>query len=320
VAVGVTMRHEVLIYAAAFTPLTLLWSMAAAYSGALLSQWKIGTSTGSMAWRGLGALLGLSVVPLGGGLSAVAIGLGIGELSRCLWLRGQLWAGVPMAFSDGAAPLRPLAVAASAQATAGAIIAAAPVVERLLATSVGIGAVSHLEYGMRLLAVPGVLFEGAVVPMLLARWTQEIAQERHPTRTEVLRAVGKGFALASAIGVGLAAAAPQLVHLVLAHGRFATSDEAAVAILLRLLAVAFVANMTAQMLERHYIAMTRNRLLAALSVGRTAIRILIAWSLLTGLGLKAFAIGFAVSDCLYLVALLWLLPSPNLTTNLVRRT
>ena len=160
--------------------------------------------------------------------------------------------------------------------------------------------------------VPSVLFDGAIVPLLLARWTEQIAADRRPpARGEVLRTVGEGFVLAFAIGVVLAIFAPALVHLLLAHGRFAPEDEAVVATTLRYLSLAFVANMTAQMLERHYIATTRNQVLAALSLARAVIRIAIAWSLLSSLGLPAFAVGFAISDVAYVAALIGLLRAPS---------
>src|SRR5205823_1953195 len=144
---------------------------------------------------GFGALLGLSVAPLGGALLAVAVGLRVGEVFRAWWLRARLYSAVPHGEASEVTPLRPLAIAAGAQATAGAVTAAAPVIERLLATSLGVGALSHLEFGIRLLAVPSVVFDGAIVPLLLARWSRQVTTEgRHPTRAELLRAVRDGFA------------------------------------------------------------------------------------------------------------------------------
>ncbi len=314
------LRSDALRYAIAFTPLALAWCVASVYAGALIAEWRIGTSTGSMLWRGVGALLGVALVPLGAGLWGVAIGLGVGEVGRAWWLRNRTWTVVPLGTpTSDQEPLRPLALAAGAQFLASAAIAAAPVVERLLATRLGVGSVSRLEYGMRLLVVPAVLFDGAIVPLVLARWTQQIAAGgRHPGRREVFRVVGKGFLVAAAIGGLLGFFAPQFVHLLLARGRFTPEDEAAVSALLRLLALAFVANMTAQLVERHYIATTRNRVLAVLSVFRVILRIGLAWSLLARLGLAAFAIGFAVSDWVYLVALAVLLqPSPPLPVEAV---
>jgi len=182
------------------------------------------------------------------------------------------------------------------------------VVERYLAATLGSGAVSHLEYAMRMLVIPAVLFEGALVPMLLAHWTEQVTTGKVEVgRREVLSIVLRGFGVAAVMGLLLAAVAPQFVHLLLGHGQFSSSDGIAVTSVLRLLALAFVANMTAQLLERHYIAATRNRLLAGLSLGRSFIRLGLALALLSRLGLRAFPIGFAVSDWCYVAALVYLI-------------
>ena len=313
---------HVLRYAASFTPLALAWCAAAVFGGALVSQWKIASATGSMLWRGLGALLGMALVPLGAGLWTVALGLGVGEIYRFWWLRERVFRDVSPNLQRMTAALKPLAHAALAQVAASAAIVAAPVIERLLAARLGVGAVSHLEYAMRLLVIPATVFEGALVPLQLAQWTHQITTEgREPTKGEVLRVVWRGSTLAALFGVVLAAFAPELVHVLLAHGRFGPADEEAVASLLRLLSVAFVGNMTAQLLERHYIAMTRNRALAALSLGRAIVRLGLALSLLDTLGLRAFAIGFAVSDWCYVLALVGLLrPVGGVPTVTVSRS
>src|SRR5690242_16328639 len=58
IAVAPSMRTAIIRYAIALTPLSLCWCAAAVFTGALVSQWKIGSATGSMLWRGLGGLLG----------------------------------------------------------------------------------------------------------------------------------------------------------------------------------------------------------------------------------------------------------------------
>jgi putative peptidoglycan lipid II flippase len=302
------LRHMILEYATCFTPLALAWCAAAAFSGALVSQWRIARATGSMLWRGAGALCGIALVPLGGGLWGVALGLGAGEVSRVWWLRRAVGRELPA--DQGARPesLRDLRRAASAQVGASAAIGAAPVVERLLAASLGIGAVSHLEYAMRLLSVAAVLFDGALVPLMLARWTSHITTTgAAPARRDVLRVLGKGLGLAAGIASILALFATPLVQVVLGHGRFTPADARTVATVLRALSIAYVANMGASLLERYYIALMRNRTLAALSVGRAALRLGTVWLLLRGQGLLAFPIGFAVSEGTYLVILFLLM-------------
>ena len=115
--------------------------------------------------------------------------------------------------------------------------------------------------------------------------------------------------MAAAIAAVLALSASRVVQLVLGHGRFTAAASAAVARVLQALSIAYVANMGASLLERHYIALTRNRTLAALSVGRAALRLLTVWLLLQPKGLLAFPIGFAVSDWAYLMVLVLLLPA-----------
>jgi putative peptidoglycan lipid II flippase len=235
------LRHLILGFAICFTPLALAWCAAAAYSGALVSQWRIARATGSMLWRGAGALAGIALVPLGGGLQAVALGLRAGEVARVWWLRRALVRDLPMAQDARTAPLGDLGRAASAQAGASAAIGAAPLVERLLAATLGVGAVSHLEYAMRLLSVAAVIFDGALVPLMLARWTSQITTTgAAPPQRDVLRALAKGLGLAAGIAVVLALFAPHIVQLALQHGRFTPADTVAVARVLRALSVAFV--------------------------------------------------------------------------------
>jgi putative peptidoglycan lipid II flippase len=314
------LRRLILEYAICFTPLALAWCAAAAFSGALVSQWRIARATGSMLWRGAGALAGIALVPLGGGLWGVALGLGAGEVSRAWWLRRTLGRDLPA--DQGARPESPrdLARAASAQVGASAAIGAAPVVERLLAASLGVGAVSHLEYAMRLLSVPAVLFDGALVPLMLARWTSQITTTGvAPSRQDVLRVLRKGLGLAAAIAGVLALCATPLVQLLLEHGRFTPADARTVATVLRALSIAYVANMGASLLERYYIASMRNRTLAALSGGRAALRLLTVWLLLQGQGLLAFPIGFAVSEWTYLLMLFLLMTEGHAARGVVRR-
>jgi len=229
-------------------------------------------------------------------------------VSRTWWLRRAVMRELPSRQAAPTESLRALARAASAQAAASAAIGAAPLVERLLAATLGVGAVSHLEYAVRLLSVPAVLFDGALVPLVLARWTNQITTTGvPPSRREVLRLLGKGLGLAAAIAGLLALSASRLVRLVLEHGRFTAADTVAVAGVLQALAIAYVANMGASLLERHYIALTRNRTLAALSLGRAALRLLTVWLSLRPKGLLAFPIGFAVSDWTYLLVLVLLI-------------
>jgi putative peptidoglycan lipid II flippase len=305
---GADIRASVIRYGLYLLPLAAGWCGAAVFGGALVSQWRIGTATGSMLWRGAGALVGLSLVAIGGGLPGIAVGLSLGEVLRVWWLRNRLWQVVPESPGGVSAPHGPLWRAAAAQAAASAAIGLTPVVERLLAVGVGAGAVSHLEYAVRLLIVPAVFFDGALAPLLLAKWTSQIARTREaPATRGVLRAVGRGVLLAGACSVLLVLFAPLVVRVLLAHGRFGSADTVVVVSLLRVFAVGFVATMGALLLERLFLAATRNRLLASLSVGRAVVRLGTVVALLPTRGILAFAWGYVVADWLYLFTLIALI-------------
>ncbi len=305
------LRIAVVRYAIVFTPLAIAWCAAAVYAGALVSQWRIAIATGSMLWRGVGALLGLAAAQWGGGLLTVAAGLGMGEICRGWWLRSRLWREIAPARSGRAGSLLELFRATMAQAMASAATGIAPLVERLLAVSLGAGAVSHLEYAVRLLIVPAVLFDGALAPLLLARWTSQIHTEgAHPRSSDVLRSVGRGMALAAGIATLVVVFAPSFVRLVLGRGRFGPEDVVVVSSVLRVLAVGFVATMGALLLERLYLASTRNRVLAGLSLGRAALRLGTVVALLPSRGILAFGFGYVVADWAYLIALVVLIRTP----------
>lgn len=301
------LRSKVIGFSLLLTPLAVLWPLCAAYSGGLIARWHIGKASGSMLWRGLGALAGLGAALLGGGLIAVAAGLAVGELVRLVWLRTTLVRLFPPD-GEGSAHIPGFGAAASAQVLAGATGATAPFAERILATTLGSGGVSLLEYAARLLVVPAVLFEGGLAPLLLARWSHDLATGRPPARRDVMRAVGKGVLLATAIAALIALTAPLVVGLLLSRSGMAPADVTAVADLLRLFSIGFVATMGALLLERLYLAHAKNRRLAFLALMRVAVRLAVVIAALSSLGLNAFATGYAVAEWIYFVALILYVP------------
>ena len=82
----------------------------------------------------------------------------------------------------------------------------------------------------------------------------------------------------------------------------------AVSGLLRILAVGFIANVGSLLLERAYLAASRNRALAVLAVARAGVRLIVVLTLLRG-GLVAFGVGFVVAEWLYFLGLLAFLRS-----------
>lgn len=300
---------SIVLFGVLFTPFVVAWCASAVFSGALVSQHRIGAANGSNVLRGMGALLGAGLAPVGGGLSAVVVGLAVGEGIRFWWLRGSLRNGLTSGGSTAVDELSRLTRSSLAQAGANVATGAVPLIERLLAATLGLGALSHLEYGFRLLVLPAILFEGALAPLLLARWAGLVAtQGIGPSRQEVGRSVLRGVLAAAACTAVLLVGAPLLVRAILQHGRFDEADAATVVHLLRLLSIGFVATMGALLLERAFLARSRNSVLAKLSWARATLRLLGVVALLEYQGLAAFAIAYAVADWAYMLALWLLLP------------
>jgi peptidoglycan biosynthesis protein MviN/MurJ (putative lipid II flippase) len=102
----------------------------------------------------------------------------------------------------------------------------------------------------------------------------------------------------------IALLAPFAVRVVLGHGRLTPQDISAVAGLLRLFSLGFIATMGALLLERLYLAHSRNRLLAGLAILRGGVRLGLVILCLGRLGLSAFAVGYVTADWVYLLALI----------------
>jgi putative peptidoglycan lipid II flippase len=298
------MSTQTLRYALALTPLVILWSATSVYSGALVAYHRIETAIGSLMLRALGALTLLILLPRGAGLFAVALGLGIGELARLLYVRYHARMVIPQS-SGSAVPIQTaFGRAATLQVAAATSAGVPPLVERLIAPRVAVGAASFLEYATRLLVIPTVIFDGAIAPLLLTRWSHDIASGAMPTRATVFREVARGIAIASGCAAAVAVLARPGVQVLLGHGRLTENDVRAIAALLQALSVGFIGTMGALLAERAYLASSRNHLLAMLALVRAGVRIVTTLVSLKPLGIYAFAVGYAVGDWCYLVGLL----------------
>ena len=118
-----------------------------------------------------------------------------------------------------------------------------------------------------------------------------------------MRPVWRGVLVAGAIAAGMAALAPVVVRVLLFHGRFTATDAEVVSGLLRVLTIGFVGSMGALLVERAYLAMAHNHVIAGFSFLRVGVRVVLAFLLLPHLQLLAFAVGFGAAEWTYFIAL-----------------
>lgn len=303
-------RRAAFLHYALLTPAVVGWAVSGVLSGALVAALQFERSAVANAFRGLGALAGAAVAVVTHNLFFLPVGLSAGEALRVLWLRAS-WrraviAGVgPVGDGSVATPLGGFRHAATAQIAAQGLLAATPLIERLVAGAIVVAAISRLEYAYRLLMVCSVLFDGGVAPWLLARWSRMRSIGRFDARWhEVVRSIGYAAAISAAIGALLAIFAPLVVRVVLLHGRFTIGDAAIVTSLVRWYSVGFVANMTVLCAERALLATARNRRFLELGVIRASVRTAIVFLFAGAMGLHVFPLAFALSEFTYLISVL----------------
>lgn len=292
-------------------PAIVGWAVSGVYSGALVAALRLERSAAANAFRGIGALIGAGVAGVTHNLYFLPIGLSVGEAVRVYCLR-RMWRQTvhyehAAAVEAGAigARLGEFRHAASAQIAAQGVLAATPLIERLVAGAMVVAAISHLEYAYRLLMVSAVLFDGGVAPWLLARWSRLRSVGAFDARWhEVRRSIAAAAVASGAIGALLALLAPLIVRAVLLHGRFTTADASVVTSLIRWYSVGFVANMIVLCAERALLATARNRRFLQLGIIRAGSRIAVVALFARSMGLLTFPLAYAVSEALYLAFVL----------------
>jgi peptidoglycan biosynthesis protein MviN/MurJ (putative lipid II flippase) len=303
-------RRAASLHYALLTPAVVGWAVSGVLSGALIAAMQVERSAFANAFRGLGALAGAAVAVVTHNLFFLPVGLSAGEAMRVLWLRASWRRAVnadvgPVGDGARATPLGDFRHAATAQIAAQGLLAATPLIERLVAGAMVVAAISRLEYAYRLLMVCSVLFDGGVAPWLLARWSRMRSIGRFNARWhEVVRSIGYAAVIGTAIGALLAIFAPLVVRVVLLHGRFTIVDAGIVTSLVRWYSVGFVANMTVLCAERAMLATARNRRFLELGVIRTSVRIGVVFLFAGTMGLRVFPLAFALSEFTYLISVL----------------
>jgi putative peptidoglycan lipid II flippase len=304
-------RVPTLLYYLLLAPAIVGWSASGVYSGALVAAMRLERSAIANGFRGLGALAGAIVAGVRGELYFLPLGLSLGEIARAIWLRYQ-WhdaSGSPdtgrQGDARGGSELGSFQRAATAQVAAQGLLAATPLIERLVAGAMVVAAISRLEYAFRLLMVCSVLFDGGIAPWLLARWSRLRSVGEFDARwSEVARSLGAVAVVSVVIGSILAIGAPSIVQLLLTHGRFSAADGEVVTLLIRWYSIGFVANMIVLCAERALVATAQNRRFLQLGVVRAVIRTTIVFALAGREGVFVFPLAFAISELAYLTLVL----------------
>jgi len=189
------------VFLAALTPYVVAAAFCGLSTAALNAQrdYAFAAISPLIRWGGLLACIA-GLAPLLG-LWAAPVGFGLGETARWVWLerrRASVTSPDPV---DGRTPHMDLARTAVAQMAASGLLAAAPVLDRLMvARALDPGSVSLLEYVERIWQIPVGLAVSGLLVVVLSEWSHR-------------RAAGETIAalIASSRRVSLAAGAAALV-------------------------------------------------------------------------------------------------------------
>ena len=184
------------------------------------------------------------------------------------------------------------------------------VVNSILATGEGTGAVSALSYAFRLMYLPigifGVSIATAVVPTL----------SRHAARNDTAgmrETVSNGLRLMLMLNVpatvGLIALSTPIVALIFEHGRFTPADTAATAAALACYAPGLVGYSAVKIAVPSFYSIRESRTPVLVSTATVLLNVALNLTLVRVMGFKGLALGTAISAIFNAAVLLWVLRS-----------
>jgi putative peptidoglycan lipid II flippase len=181
-------------------------------------------------------------------------------------------------------------------------------INTILATDEGTGAVSALNFAFRVMYMPIGLFGVSIATAVLPAISRHAAREN---LAEMRDTVSNGLRLMLMLNVpatfGLVALAAPIIALIFQHGRFTAADTAATAAALICYAPGLVGYSVVKIAVPSFYALRDSRTPVVVSIATMGVNILLNLTLVKVLGFKGLALGTAVAAIFNAVVLLVLL-------------
>ena len=298
-------------------PFLTLVAIAAAMMGMLNSLNRFFTPALSPAMYNVGIIAaGALLVPLMPGLGlepivAIAIGALLGGI-------GQVALQAPVLYREGfryEASLNPsdpglqqVLRLMGPGTLAGAAVQINLLVNMVLATGQGTGAVSWLGYAFRVMYLPIGLFGVSIAAANLPVVSRHAARnEPHEIRAAVSRALRLMLAVSVPATIGLIALGQPVVELIFERGSFTPADSVATAAALIFYAPGLAGYSAVRIAVPCFYALGNSRIPAAVSMGAVALNIVLNLTLVQVLGYRGLALGTSIAAVANAVTLLALL-------------
>jgi putative peptidoglycan lipid II flippase len=177
-----------------------------------------------------------------------------------------------------------------------------------LATRLGTGAVSWLDYSFRLMYMPIGLFGISIATAALPAISRHaIAKNDVELRREVSSGLRMMLMLNVPATAGLVILATPIVALIFEHGRFTSADTAATAAALTFYAPGLVGYSAVKLISPAFYAMGNSRTPVIASATSVLVNILFNLTFIRSLGHRGLALGTALASLLNAAILLWVL-------------
>ncbi len=173
-----------------------------------------------------------------------------------------------------------------------------PVVDRGMASTLGAGSVSKLDYALRLCAIPERLTGGAL-PVLLSHWAKISSSEQQPENnqttngTQFQRSVWQGavilLVLMTPLLTGFYLFRENLVSILYGHGKLSEAGQLHIASLLGIYLIGMMPRLMSRLLIRAHLARQAHRTVVIATLIRLVLNPFLNWLFMQYWGLEGIA-------------------------------
>lgn len=296
-------------------PMFIAAGAAGLSAAALAAEGRFAIPALSQGFRAVGVLAAAVLLRGRLGVLSLALGYSAGELLRFVVLeayrrrceRHALSVAV-VAERRGAAARDAWSINVWPQFAALALVNAGPLIERWIAARAGTGAITEIDYGLRLFAIPATIFDSSLAAVLLAHWSHTAREGGLSVLHEsTKRVVLIAFATAAVIASVCIWQRHAIVGLLLLRGKFDVNSASIVAQVFATLMIGFPLGMASLVFERAFMAVHRTRSLLGVAGAKLTVRATVAIILGAKFGVLGVAVAQPASSAadLLLQAVLW---------------
>lgn len=275
-------------------PFVFLSAMASVWVGALNADRSY--VAGALS-PGLRSLVVLGLVVIAGdrwGVHGLVVGYGVGELCRALFLGARVASryGVLPGVSRPSSEVRQFVRTAIAQVAGSAVLGLTPLIDRVMASTLGPGNVSILHYAERIWQVPLSLVASGFLVVSLAEWSHEVHAGQRPG--DLSRNARKAAAYLGGLAVAVCAVLvvyrAAVVGVVFAGGSLSEWELSQIADALGVFLLGLPLYLVGLVYTRAFLVLGRSDWLFKVSIGQLLLKILLNLVLMRAWGVVGIAL------------------------------